>query len=236
MEAPAGVGFSYSDRSADYNTNDEKTAADNYLAIQQFFLRFPHLKPNDFYISAESYGGHYVPQLAQVIVTENDKAPTDLKLNFKGFLLGNPLTDMDENANWGQAGTLCGHSLASRPTCDKFTAACLGALGPSPSCDAAQSAVVEEAGNLDAYGLDFPTCSTDSLEPRVLLWHLHQTRKNAKGFSKSLRAAFSGPLPAAYDPCGMSEEAVYLNRPEVRAALHVTAKSMPWEACSSTVR
>ena len=33
----------------------------------------------------------------------------------------------------------------------------------------------------------------------------------------------------------MSEEAVYLNRPEVCAALHVTAKSMPWEACSSTV-
>ena len=39
------------------STNDEKTAADNYWAIQQFFLRFPHLKPNDFYISAESYRG-----------------------------------------------------------------------------------------------------------------------------------------------------------------------------------
>ncbi len=57
VEAPAGVGFSFSDDQADYTTGDAKTAKDNLLAIQQFFLRFPDLSKNDFYISAESYGG-----------------------------------------------------------------------------------------------------------------------------------------------------------------------------------
>ena len=93
VEAPAGVGFSFSDNPNDYTTGDARTAADNFEAIKQFLIRFPHLQTNDFYISAESYGGHYVPTLAQVIVNEGTLP------SFKGFLLGNPLTDMDENAN-----------------------------------------------------------------------------------------------------------------------------------------
>jgi cathepsin A (carboxypeptidase C) len=88
VEAPAGVGFSFSDDSSQYTTGDYTTAHDNALAIEQFFLRFPHLTANDFYISAESYGGHYVPTLAQVLVQAGQVT------NFKGFLLGNPLTDM----------------------------------------------------------------------------------------------------------------------------------------------
>ena len=146
VEAPAGVGFSFSDDSNDYTVGDYRTAHDNYKAIQQFLIRFPNLQTNDFYISAESYGGHYVPTLAQVIVQDGGLS------SFKGFLLGNPLTDMDENANWGQAGTMCGHALASRPTCDAFTAACLQPSGPTADCNNAQSNVVAEAGNLDAYG------------------------------------------------------------------------------------
>jgi carboxypeptidase C (cathepsin A) len=227
VEAPAGVGFSFSNNQNDYTTGDAQTAKDNFVAIQQFFLRFPHLQSNDFYISAESYGGHYVPTLAQVILNEGSLS------NFRGFLLGNPLTDMDENTNWGQAGTLCGHSLASRPTCDSFSQHCLGASGPDGWCTLAQAGVVAEAGGLDAYGLDYPTCG-ESAETRRLLHHTYQMKKLAAGFPEKFKAQLDS-IPADYDPCMESEETAYLNRADVRTALHVNPAVGAWVSCSNAV-
>jgi hypothetical protein len=233
VEAPAGVGFSYSDVAADYTTNDAKTAADNYAAIQQFYIRFPHLLNNDLYISAESYGGHYVPTLAQVIVQNNLDAssPHQTLTNFRGFLLGNPLTDMDENANWGQGGTICGHALADKPTCDAFQLHCLGSTGADGQCSAAQAAVVAAAGNLDPYGLDFPGCN-GSKEKKRLLQNLFADRMNEPGFPAALRKQLSA-IPDPYDPCEMSEENVYLNRADVRAAIHTSDKVPQWLDCSA---
>jgi carboxypeptidase C (cathepsin A) len=62
IEQPAGVGFSYSEREKDYQTGDDQAAADNYHVIREFLHRFPDRQSNDFYISSESYGGHYMPQ------------------------------------------------------------------------------------------------------------------------------------------------------------------------------
>jgi len=41
LEAPVGVGFSYSDNSADYYRDDDNTAEDNMEAMQVFFDSFP---------------------------------------------------------------------------------------------------------------------------------------------------------------------------------------------------
>jgi carboxypeptidase C (cathepsin A) len=62
VEAPAGVGYSFSDFQDDYKTGDAATSLDNYILIRQFLDRFPERQSNDFYISSESYGGHYIPQ------------------------------------------------------------------------------------------------------------------------------------------------------------------------------
>ncbi|KAH9376335.1 hypothetical protein HPB48_018504 [Haemaphysalis longicornis] len=70
-----GVGFSY-DPSGVYDTNDDKTADDNYLAIQAFFRKFPTLRKKEFYITGESYGGVYVPMLTQRLL----KAPKGINL------------------------------------------------------------------------------------------------------------------------------------------------------------
>ncbi len=51
IEAPAGVGFSYSDKLSDYRVGDIGTATDNMIAITEFLLRFPQYNSNDFYIS-----------------------------------------------------------------------------------------------------------------------------------------------------------------------------------------
>jgi carboxypeptidase C (cathepsin A) len=46
---------------------------------------------NQLYITSESYGGHYMPQLSQEIVDRNS-AGQDPVLNFKGMAVGNPGT------------------------------------------------------------------------------------------------------------------------------------------------
>ena len=59
---------------------------------------FPSVS-NDFHIASESYGGHYMPQLAEEIAKRNEQAAADgiLVINFKGFLVGNPYTDAVSN-------------------------------------------------------------------------------------------------------------------------------------------
>ncbi|KAM0028786.1 putative carboxypeptidase D [Helianthus debilis subsp. tardiflorus] len=60
LESPAG-GFSYSNTSSDYVTGDAQTARDSYTFLINWLERFPGYKTRDFYITGESYAGHYVP-------------------------------------------------------------------------------------------------------------------------------------------------------------------------------
>lgn len=54
IEAPAGVGYSYSTNTkADYTTGDSQTALDNYNLIQAFLKRFPEYQSNELHITSE---------------------------------------------------------------------------------------------------------------------------------------------------------------------------------------
>lgn len=87
LESPAGVGFSYSNTSSDVKIGgDRKTAKDNYQFLVNWLERFPEYKDKDFYISGESYAGHYVPQLAHTILYHNKKANKTM-VNLKGILV-----------------------------------------------------------------------------------------------------------------------------------------------------
>ena len=94
LEQPVGVGFSYSDVEDDYKIGDDQAAKDNLATIQGLIQKFPHFAKSDLYITSESYGGHYMPTLANEIVNYNDaQKDASSKLNFKGFAVGNPYTD-----------------------------------------------------------------------------------------------------------------------------------------------
>ena len=87
LESPAGVGFSYSNTTSDNQSGgDRKTANENYAFLVNWLERFPEYKKSDFYISGESYAGHYVPQLAHTILHHNKKANGPI-INLKGIIV-----------------------------------------------------------------------------------------------------------------------------------------------------
>ncbi|CAG2165565.1 unnamed protein product [Oppiella nova] len=64
METPVGVGHSYDENVPEPHSDNNSTMMDNYFALESFLDKYPHLKKNAFYITGESYGGVYVPMLA----------------------------------------------------------------------------------------------------------------------------------------------------------------------------
>jgi carboxypeptidase C (cathepsin A) len=56
VEAPSGVGFSYSDDPKHYHTNDSQTSMDSFEFLKNFFEVFSDFQSNDFYLTGESYG------------------------------------------------------------------------------------------------------------------------------------------------------------------------------------
>jgi len=85
LESPAGVGFSYSNTTSDYKkAGDKSTAKDAYVFLINWLERFPEYKTRDFYITGESYAGHYVPQLASTIL-HNNKLYNNTVINLKGI-------------------------------------------------------------------------------------------------------------------------------------------------------
>jgi len=220
IEQPVGVGFSYSTNSSDYRTGDAQAAADNLQAILSFFTKYPGLAKNKFIITSESYGGHYMPTLALDIVNYNKGAGKANPLNFDGFLVGNPYTNLTENFI-GTFETFCGKSLASHPTCAGIHANCYPYPG-NAQCNLYQFAADMEVGNLDPYALDFPLCLSS------------QQRRRLNEFIYHKYPRLASQMNVKYEPCEENFETTYLNRADVQTAIHV--QSTTWAACSNTIR
>ena len=90
IEAPVGVGLSYS-LTQSYKNDDDRTAIENSEALNHFFTLFPTLKANPFYLSGESYAGIYVPTLAEAIL-DRIKVDNWAGPPLKGIAVGNGCT------------------------------------------------------------------------------------------------------------------------------------------------
>ncbi|RDX81940.1 Serine carboxypeptidase-like 48 [Mucuna pruriens] len=92
VDQPTGTGFSYTSDDSDIRHDEEGVSNDLYDFLQAFFKEHPQFTKNDFYITGESYAGHYIPALASR-VHQGNKAKEGININLKGFAIGNGLTN-----------------------------------------------------------------------------------------------------------------------------------------------
>ncbi|KAL6655438.1 hypothetical protein ACP70R_006264 [Stipagrostis hirtigluma subsp. patula] len=196
LESPAGVGFSYSNKSSDYEQNgDQRTADDAYLFLVNWLERFPEYKGRPFYISGESYAGHYVPELAATIILRNTyRSKTIIEL--RGILIGNPLLDWERNRK-GKLDFYWSHGVISDEEFTNMTSYCnFDSFGAA--CEAALDALLDPR-TINPYNIYAPICI------------IHASNETYPP---------SGYLPG-YDPCQYIYTSAYLNDPVVQNALHV---------------
>lgn len=91
VDSPPCTGVGFSDSGGQpCHTDDHQTAADNLTFLLAFLDLFPQFSYNDLWLTGESYGGVYVPMLAERIVSGGNETAA-LASRLKGFMVGNPV-------------------------------------------------------------------------------------------------------------------------------------------------
>ncbi|KAJ7571660.1 hypothetical protein O6H91_01G170800 [Diphasiastrum complanatum] len=94
VDQPIGTGFSYSTDMRDMRHDEAGVSKDMYDFLEAFFEAHPGYAKNEFFVTGESYAGHYVPAVTGRI-HDNNKKGSGIKINLKGFAIGNGLTQPD---------------------------------------------------------------------------------------------------------------------------------------------
>ncbi|XP_050939380.1 serine carboxypeptidase-like 45 [Cucumis melo] len=212
LESPAGVGFSFSKNTTFYDTvNDKITAQDNIVFLERWLEKFPEYKNKEFYITGESYAGHYVPQLARLIVQSK------LNIKLKAIAIGNPLLEFNTDFN-SRGKYLWSHGVISESTFELLNSVCSisqmiresinGEI--SDACFSINDLVSQEMSPfINGYAINLDVCSS------VL------------SFDRRLGDA------GKVDVCIVNEIEAYLNRVDVQQALHAQLVGVSsWSLCS----
>jgi carboxypeptidase C (cathepsin A) len=232
VEAPAGVGFSYSNTPSDYNTNDNKTAHDNYLFLQGFFSLYPEYAQNPFFVSGESYAGIYVPTLVEQIMIHNGAG--DSNINLIGFMVGNGCTGNSIGAcsDYGtqiRAEFLFGHGLYSPGVHAALESACTDWINPSDQCLQYLNEMSDQIGDVNIYDI-YDVCINGNNNASAPLRKIPPVRH--AGVAKAL-GRLGGP-----DECIDGIDAgAYLNDASVRQAIHVVNFTIvpQWTICTDNI-
>ncbi|KAJ7961688.1 Carboxypeptidase [Quillaja saponaria] len=255
LDSPAGVGFSYSKNQSDYKTGDLKTAADTHTFLLKWFELYPEFLSNPFFIAGESYAGIYVPTLASEVV-KGIEVGTKPILNFKGYLVGNGVTDDEIDGN-ALVPFAHGMGLISD---DLYEGECRGNYYKplSQNCESKLAKVDENIAGLNIYNILEPCyhgsdpITTSNIRLPSSFRKLGETekplpvRKRMFGRAWPLRAPVRDGIVPTWPqllngenvPCTDDEVAnVWLNNEAVRKAIHTANESVvsSWELCTDKI-
>ncbi|EMS58878.1 Serine carboxypeptidase-like 34 [Triticum urartu] len=196
--------------------------------FHRWFQRFPQQKMKEFYIAGESYAGHYVPQLANVIVEENKKASKENYINFKGILIGNAYMDGDTDLQ-GIVDSAWHHAIISDTLYSAFLKSCDFSMEIlSPECDAALSEFFLLYKLIDVYSLYTPYCD---------LGYPALNASSSANIGQTNGRFDLLKMPMGFDPCTQTYATEYLNREDVQRALHANTTGLPYPyvLCRNTI-
>ncbi|XP_056885586.1 lysosomal protective protein isoform X2 [Takifugu flavidus] len=244
LESPAGVGFSYSDDQK-YSTNDTEVSMNNYLALKEFFRLFPEFSKNQLFLTGESYGGIYIPTLAERVME-------DSSLNLQGVAVGNGMSSYEMNDNslvyfayyhgllgtrlWTELQTFC----CTDGKCNFYNT-------QNQNCSASLSEVQDIVYNsgLNIYNLYAPCpggvrprASVDQGELVIRdLGNLFLNHGWTQLWKQKIQGLASLHQSVRLDPpcTNSTPSTLYLNNAYTRAALHISSKAQAWVICSTEV-
>ncbi|CAI8608252.1 unnamed protein product [Vicia faba] len=260
LDSPAGVGFSYSNNETDYVTGDIKTASDSHAFLLKWFELYPKFLSNPFFIAGESYAGVYVPTLAYEVMKGID-ADVKPKLNFKGYMVGNGVTDelIDGNA---LVPFVHGMGLIPDELFEEANRECNGNFynSLSDNCTNKLEKIDEDIAGLNIYNILEP-CYHGTEADKIITTYAklpssfrklgetekpHLVRKRIFGRAWPLRAPVRDGIVLTWSqltdsnnvPCvdGTVADA-WLNNEEVRKAIHTAEKSVvsSWDLCTDKI-
>ena len=88
IDQPIGTGFGKLVDEKDLNTDETGIADDFYTFITRWLEKYPEFKGRPFFITGESYAGHYIPAISAKIVREANK-----DINLIASAIGNGWVD-----------------------------------------------------------------------------------------------------------------------------------------------
>ena len=248
IEAPVGVGFSYSSSESpvvDYQCSDDTAAEDNMAALKDFFSKFPEYKQNEFFLSGESYSGVYTPTLAEAIVLDADWQLSDLPA-LKGIAVGNGCSGTEVGiCGWGSQGEvyttkyLMQSAFIPDTLKDSLNFNCnfkewfdTGTI-TSAACEKNVLQLDKLTQKLDTYCV-YCDCAASNNSPHSKIHGVdHMLLEGLKSHPEATKKYLSTSLKTT--ACINSVEAsAYLNRDDVRSVMHVEpAKVIDWSVCGT---
>ncbi|VFQ81811.1 unnamed protein product [Cuscuta campestris] len=224
VEAPAGVGWSYSNTSTDYsNCGDDSTAHDMLTFMQKWYEKFPEFLDNPLFLTGESYAGHYIPQLASLMIDHNENLIKGHKFQIKGVALGNPLVKLERDVPavteffWSHGLISDENYNAIKRECDFDDYSFIYPHNESGPCNAA---IIEQyrvvTNYVNVYDVILDVCYPSIVQQELIL-HKVITKMSME-----------------VDVCITQERSFYLNLPQVQKALHANRTSLPypWQTCA----
>ena len=183
-----------------------------------------------------------LPFYSSLIVTlEILQQNTDGLINFQGMMVGNPYVDPFSNT-MTQIRAFYSHGLLPKPLFDEWSNECtLPENYDSKKCtDRMEEMFKGLYGEINPYALDYPVCIEDQ---HTISQHSRNLtkKKTSSQVDQLLNASSAGgppflPTKDVYRPCSEEHLDAYLNRDDVRKALHVSHKAAKtWSACSDKI-
>ncbi|KAE8731022.1 Beta-glucosidase-like SFR2 [Hibiscus syriacus] len=236
VESPVGVGFSYTNTSSDLTKLDDTfVAGDAYNFLVNWLQRYPQFKTSDFYIAGESYAGHYVPQLAELVYDRNNDTTRYPFIDLKGFMVGNPLTD-DNYDNTGIMDYAWSHSVIPDYLYRKTKQVCdFKDSSWSTQCNDVVNQVFGKYSEIDIYNIYAPKCllnTTSSVTPSKVTIYLSISKKHDHEHIENHGLKRIRIFAEGYDPCYSEYAEMYVNRPDVQQSIHADTRGGKWVSCS----
>nr|GEY33828.1 peptidase S10, serine carboxypeptidase, alpha/beta hydrolase fold protein [Tanacetum cinerariifolium] len=92
IDLPVGTGFSYVKANESLKNSDSLAATHAYDFIRKWLMDHPKFLNNPLYITGISYMGLFIPKVISNVYDGNDRGVRP-KMNIKGLMIVNPLTD-----------------------------------------------------------------------------------------------------------------------------------------------